>query len=58
MAPNLNMEARSFSAPAYSGRQAGGTAAKDLAAAMAYKQNKLGPLAKTSAVAAPGPKKV
>jgi hypothetical protein len=58
-APNLNMEARAISAPAYTARQASGGAMKDLAAAQGiYKARALGPLAKTAAVAAPGPKKV
>jgi hypothetical protein len=56
---NLNMEARAISAPGYTARQAGGTASKDLAAANAlYKNRKEGPLSKTAASNAPGPKKV
>ena len=57
-APNLNMEARAVSAPGYTARQSAGAAAKDLAAASVYKNRKLGPLAKTAASAAPGPKRV
>jgi hypothetical protein len=57
--PNLNLEARAMGAPAYTARAAGGAQQKDLAAALAINNGrKLGPLAKTSASNAPGPKKV
>lgn len=54
----LNMEAKAIGAPGYAARAAGGAAQKDLAAAAAYKGNKFGGPMKTSAKAAPGPKKV
>lgn len=57
--PNLNLEARAMGAPAYSARAAAGGAQKDLGMALGInKARKLGPLAKTSASDAPGPKKV
>jgi hypothetical protein len=57
-ANNINMEARAISAPSYMARAAGGSAQKDLAAASVYKGSKYGGPSKTSAKAAPGPKKV
>ncbi len=58
-APNLNLESRALGAPAYNARAAAGAAQKDLGAALAINNGrKLGPLAKTSASNAPGPKKV
>jgi hypothetical protein len=54
----LNMEAKAFGAPNYQARASAGAAGKDLAAASVYKGNKFGGPSKTSAKAAPGPKKV
>jgi hypothetical protein len=55
--PNLNLEARAIGAPGFSARTSAGAASKDLGAALGInKGRKLGPLAKTSASDAPGPK--
>jgi hypothetical protein len=55
----MNLEARSFGAFNYAAKGAGSAAAKDLGAAAAFGKNmKMGPVAKTAATDAPGPKKV
>ena len=53
---NLNMMARAQGAPAYSVERGMGNAGKDLAAAAAFGKAPSGPVKKSAASDAPGPK--
>lgn len=51
-----NMASRAFAAPGYAGVRAAGVAAKDLGAAAGFGKGAAGPVKKSAATDAPGPK--